>query len=135
MTNEKRALAVIACIILGLAILGYAATTEAATCIEGGNVTLTWTPNPEPDVAGYELHRSVSGVDGLYEKISGETLIPETTYVDSALPDGEYTPYYKLIAVDECGNRSAMSVASEGTVRHDTVAPSAPGAPAESVTP
>ena len=122
-------------ILVAAAVLFIYAIAHGATCIEAGNVTLIWQPNTEPDVAGYEVHRSVTGVNGAYLKISGDNLINETTFTDLNLPDGEYTPYYKLCAVDECGNRSLLSLPSAGTVRHDTIAPATPIAPTESVTP
>ena len=122
-------------LLVGVILLVGATIAQAADCIDNGNVTLTWNANPEPDVAGYEVYRSVTGLDGAYEKISGETLVADTTYTDSALPDGEYAPFYKLAAVDFVCNRSILSGASAGTVRHDTVAPSAPVAPVESITP
>ena len=127
--------AIVIMILAAAAVLFIHAIAIGATCIESGNVTLTWVANPESDILGYEVHRSVTGVDGAYEKISGEGLVADTTFVDRILPDGEYTPFYKVCAVDWCGNRSALSGPSEGTIRHDTVAPGVPVAPIESVTP
>ena len=75
-------------------------------------VPLDWNANPESDIQGYELYRS-SVVDGSYIKVNN--LITDTQYLDTEVTDGsEY--FYKLLAVDLCGNKSNLSLASEKTI-------------------
>jgi len=75
-------------------------------------VPLDWSANPESDIQGYELYRS-STIDGLFVKLND--LITDTQYLDTEVTDGsEY--FYKLLAVDLCGNKSNLSLASEKTI-------------------
>ncbi|KAF0220892.1 MAG: fibronectin I domain-containing [Geobacteraceae bacterium] len=65
-------------------------------------ITLEWSSNTEPDLAGYHVHRdSPNG----WVKLT-PTLLPGTAsnYRDSNLPNGTYT--YRLTAVDMVGNES-----------------------------
>ena len=129
--------------VLVLVVMAVPTIANAATCIKGGSVRLDWVPNPETDIQGYNVYRCIDDPNGLFVKISGTTPIGNPIYdgdsnivkiywVDVSLPDGEYTPYYKLSAVDECGNESVLSLPSAGEVRFDNVAPGAPVAPIES---
>ncbi len=59
-------------------------------------VKLTWTPNPESDIAGYVLYRALSAYS-TYSNISG--LIVNTAYTDSTAGNGT-NYFYKLQAVD-----------------------------------
>jgi parallel beta-helix repeat protein len=74
----------------------------------GGNtvVDLSWTPNTEPDLEGYNLYRaSVSG--GPYTKIN-TALISTWAYQDTGLAnDQEY--FYVITSVDQAGNESTHS--------------------------
>lgn len=60
-------------------------------------MVLIWAPNPEKDIAGYNIYRSTKqGSD--YEKINKE-LVRETTYSDTtAKPKEKY--YYVITAID-----------------------------------
>ena len=65
---------------------------------------LTWNPNSETDLAGYRVFRSDSA-NGDFRPISDRVIST------NALFDASYRPgqYYRVSAVDEFGNASAMS--------------------------
>jgi chitodextrinase len=67
-------------------------------------VSLSWTANAEPDVAGYVVLR-----DGVQI-----ATVPGTDYVDAGLDNGT-TYSYTLIAVDSSGNRSVGSAPADAT--------------------
>ena len=60
-----------------------------------GAVRLSWSPSPEPDVAGYIVYRAPEG--GSFERI-GSTTAPSTTYIDRAVTRGVYR--YAVTAED-----------------------------------
>jgi len=65
---------------------------------------LTWNPNPETDLAGYRVFRS--------DRANGDSRpISDRVISTNALFDPTYRPdqYYRVSAVDEFGNESAMS--------------------------
>jgi uncharacterized protein len=66
---------------------------------------LTWNPNTETDLAGYRVFRS-DNANGDFRPISDRVIST------NALFDPSYRPgqYYRVSAVDEFGNESAMSV-------------------------
>jgi len=87
------------------------------TAVRGeGRVDLTWTANPEPDLASYRLLRDGAEV----------AVIPAgaTTYADTGLVD-DRTYSYRLAAVDNHANRSAPSAAVDATPT-DLTPPAAP---------
>ena len=109
-------------IILVLAILAlFASPAYAAICVQSGSITLTWQANPEPDIDGYAVYVS-DVVDGEYG------FIGITGATDYAVSLGEGDHYFKLKAVDQCGNKSVFSDPSE-VVRIDTTPPGKPAAP------
>jgi subtilase family serine protease/flagellar hook assembly protein FlgD/fibronectin type 3 domain-containing protein len=105
---------------------GQAATVDAAVgdvvaparpsglvaTVEGSDVVLTWSANPEPDVTHYIVARDGARV----------ATAPEPTYRDVRRPNGSYE--YRVIAVDQAGNESPESAPAAATT---AVAP--PGAP------
>jgi chitodextrinase len=79
-----------------------------------GQVALTWTANPEPDLATYRVLRD--GVE--------VATVTGTSCTDSGLTnDATYT--YRLVAVDASGNRSAQSSPVSATPT-DLTPPAAP---------
>lgn len=94
-------------------MLSWPSATRADVYINQPHVTLSWAANPEPDVKGYEILRSNS-LDGDYVK-AHEGLITDTSWTDSEVTDGS-TYYYKLRAVDLCGNASGLSAPSDAVV-------------------
>jgi fibronectin type 3 domain-containing protein len=71
-----------------------------------GVVRLSWSPSPEPDVAGYIVYRAPAG--GGFERI-GSINAPGTTYADRTAPRG--TSRYVVTAQDNAArpNESARS--------------------------
>jgi len=69
-------------------------------------VTLNWANNPETNITGYNVYRSlVSG--GSYVKVNA-TLVPTSTYADMGLSNG--TPYFYVVrAVNDSGEESGNS--------------------------
>ncbi|MCA0144387.1 fibronectin type III domain-containing protein [Blastococcus sp. LR1] len=93
------------------------ATPTGLTAVRGdGEVFLSWTANPEPDLAAYRLFRD--GV--LVATVPGAT----TSYVDGGLTN-DTTYRYTLVAVDTHGNASVSSAAVPGTPT-DLGAPASP---------
>jgi fibronectin type 3 domain-containing protein len=65
---------------------------------------LTWSPNPETDLAGYRVFRS-DRANGDFRPIS-DRVISTNALFDPSYHEGQY---YRVSAVDEFGNESAMS--------------------------
>lgn len=80
---------------------GISATVESVR-----NVHLRWSANPEPDLAGYHVYRSLTAT-GTQTRLTG-TSIATNDFVDSAAPDSA-SLWYALSAVDATGNESARS--------------------------
>jgi hypothetical protein len=83
---------------------GFAATQGGTA----GEVVLSWYPNPDPDVAGYLLHRAAS--DGAQVLVSAPGA-QATTWTDSDRPNGEWR--YFLAATDRQGH---VGLAASATV-------------------
>jgi hypothetical protein len=79
-------------------------------------VSLAWSANPEADVQGYEVHRSTS-YGGPYAK-AHTGVIAGTSWADSTVSVGSIY-YYRLRAVDVCGNLSAFSAPSGAMIISD----------------
>jgi hypothetical protein len=89
----------------GLEVVGIAATNGAPASVE-----LTWTINTEPDLAGYNVHRSEQA-DAPGEKLNSELLLVPT-FRDMSLTAGK-SYFYRVGAVDRSGNESPLSSAVE----------------------
>jgi fibronectin type 3 domain-containing protein len=76
-------------------------------------VELTWTINTEPDLAGYNVYRSDEG-DTPGQKLNSETLLVPTFRDISVVPGKSY--FYRVRAVDQSGNESALSPTVEAQV-------------------
>jgi len=72
-----------------------AAPTNLAAIASRGEVRLSWTPSTAPDVATYVIYRATRG--GQYVRI-GSVRPPATTFVDRAVPPGQYR--YAVTAQD-----------------------------------
>ena len=85
--------------------------------------TLTWNKNLEPDVAKYNIYRSVGAAP---VRVAGNlhASVPATlaTYVDTITTDGDY--FYGITAVDTANNESLLSATVHKVV--DLVPPSQP---------
>jgi len=116
----------VACIFEGICSGGSGDTTPplAPTGISatGGDnlVTLTWNPNNETDLAGYNIYRSDTAQNG-YLKINS-TLVNSSLYTDnSVLANSTY--YYVISAVDNAANESTMSSEVFATTNEGTTPP------------
>ncbi len=96
---------------------GYAGSTSAAL-IQAVNssshsASLAWTASTSANVAGYNVYRGAAQ-SGPYTKLN-PSLIPGTTYTDSAVQAGQIY-YYVCTAVDTSGNESAYSNVAQATI-------------------
>ncbi len=75
----------------------------------GGQVSLTWNPNSEPDLAGYNVYRATSpGVSVNGTPVNGGTLVSGTSFTDTGVSGGtDY--YYVVTAIDQSSNASTAS--------------------------
>ena len=72
-----------------------------------GSVTLTWTANREPDLAGYKVY--VGTASGTYSFPGSAFVIGKvTSYTVSNLPMGQ-TYFFAISAYDSAGNESLLS--------------------------
>jgi Tol biopolymer transport system component len=69
----------------------------------GSNVNLSWTPNTEPDLAGYHVYR---GTAQGWVKLTTSPMM-STVFSDTNLMNGTYS--YRVTAVDSAGNESPHS--------------------------
>jgi hypothetical protein len=79
------------------------------------SIMLTWDVNPEDDVKGYNIYRSVDpDEDDWGEPVNGYRLVEDQTFEDEEL--NELTIYhYTITAVDEVPNESEFSIVVTGT--------------------
>lgn len=85
-----------------------AAPTGLTATASAGTVTLAWTAPADADVISYSLLRDNG--DGVFNTIARN--LTSTFIVDNtALPKVNYT--YKVVAYDNCGNRSAASATAQ----------------------
>ena len=85
-----------------------AAPTGLTATASAGTVTLAWTAPADADVISYSLLRDNG--DGVFNTIARN--LTSTSIVDNtALPKVNYT--YKVVAYDNCGNRSAASATAQ----------------------
>jgi len=84
--------------------------------VASGRIALFWSPNSEPDLAGYILYRSA---DPNLAKDKWNVITPavftKITFTDTNVETGK-TYYYYLRAVDNAGNKSDPSQVVSGTV-------------------
>jgi len=83
-----------------------AAPTGLAATAGNGQVSLNWSDNGEPDLAGYNIYRATAA-GGPYTQING-ALLTASDYLDSAVVNGT-TYYYVVAAVDTGSNQSGYS--------------------------
>jgi fibronectin type 3 domain-containing protein len=76
-------------------------------------VDLTWAPNLEQDLAGYNVYRHESGTAA--QKINGE-LVKTPSFRDDKVEAGRQY-FYSVSAVDERGNESGRSEDASETVK------------------
>lgn len=74
---------------------------------EGAAIRVRWSPNAEPDVAGYVVYRAFQSTTQPSRITS--TLVSTNEYLDNGVPAGTEIVWYEVSAVDESGNESARS--------------------------
>lgn len=82
----------------------------------GNSLTLSWSANSEPNLAGYNVYRSTSA-GGTYTKVNGAP-ITVTSYYDNNNGSGlaeAVTYYYRITAANTAGLESAQSAYVSGT--------------------
>lgn len=89
----------------------------------GTSLELSWQPNTEPDLSGYNVYRSTTSGTG-YTRINAGP-VAGTRYTDTGLAAGT-TYYYVVRAVDAAGQESGNSNEASGA---PTVAPPPPAPP------
>src|SRR5437016_10904640 len=75
-------------------------------------IDLTWTPNTEPDLAGYNIYRRTEGQQAM--KINSDLMKTPASRDSAVQPGTKY--FYSVSAVDLRGNESAHSQESSETV-------------------
>ena len=78
-------------------------------------IDLSWAPNTESDLAGYNVYRHEEGTEPM--KINSE-LVKAPTYRDAAVQTG-HRYFYSVTAVDLRGNESVRSTEASETVPRD----------------
>jgi hypothetical protein len=82
-----------------------AIVTEPGVPSQVGPTELSWEPNTEPDLAGYNLYRSEAG--GPPRRLNNQLLTSPAFRDESVKPGIAYT--YSVTAIDQSGNESARS--------------------------
>ena len=82
------------------------------------DVSLKWTANTEPDLAGYNVYRSGSA-GGTFTKLN-QTPLSATSFSDAEAPKGVVS-YYWIEAVDTLGNKSLPGVANAAAIAQSSV--------------
>ncbi|HHD56725.1 MAG TPA: hypothetical protein ENK89_03475, partial [Desulfobulbaceae bacterium] len=83
-------------------------------------ISLSWQPNPEPDIDHYEIYRGTIA-DDIRTKI--KTIGPEKTTYTDMVPADSRTYWYRIRAVDQDGLTGAWSAVVHATTKHPPVQP------------
>lgn len=81
-----------------------AAPLNVSVSVKGDQVTVAWTSNSEIDLANYRVYRGVN--DGA---LALESACAQPRYVDTITESGLLDLAYRVSAVDESDNESALS--------------------------
>jgi hypothetical protein len=101
-----------------------AAPIEVEIVPDTARLIVQWKPNPEADILGYKIYRSVKGDETALSLLTAD-YFSEARFIDS-LPVNAINAFsYKVIAVDSSGNESALS-AMATNVMIDITPPKAP---------
>jgi N-acetylneuraminic acid mutarotase len=88
-----------------------AAPQNVSAAAGDSQVSLTWSANTEPDLAGYNVYRSTSLPVATTSPLNGGTLLTSAGYTDTGLQNGT-TYYYVVQAVDTSGNKASSGAVS-----------------------
>jgi fibronectin type 3 domain-containing protein len=80
----------------------------AVADVEAGAIDLSWSPDADPDLAGYSVYRRVAGSTTPAERVSGGELLSNPAWRDLS-PRSGLVYAYSVSAVDQTGNESARS--------------------------
>ncbi|MCL7488877.1 MAG: Ig-like domain-containing protein [Desulfobulbaceae bacterium] len=94
------------------------APTGLAAEVDNNNVSLSWNPNPEIDLAGYNIYRRTSETD--WRKIN-ITPVAASSYIDAGLKNGAYV--YRVTAVNSADIESSPSNESSAMIEQQLPAP------------
>ena len=86
--------------------------------LDGEALFLTWLPNLESDLAGYQVYRATSETtpDSLWEQVNRRMLSSrDTSWRDLDCEAGQ-PYYYRITALDDAGNQSDRSDVYQGVV-------------------
>jgi hypothetical protein len=103
-----------------------AAPNAFAAVSEADGVHLSWAANTEPDLAGYNVYRSING--GIVSRINN-TLVIANSYVDTTAPSDPQGLAYEVSAVDARGNESARTLTTRIGILTSTSLALQPGYP------
>src|SRR5262249_56483341 len=104
-----------------------AGPTGTTAALEGAaRVHVRWSPNAEPDLAGYQVYRAFTS-GGPYARLTGSLLVAND-FVDASAPD-TLALWYAVTAVDASGNESARGSAVRLFLRAAGIQPSHPSTP------
>ena len=89
-----------------------AAPSGVSATAGDGRVSLTWTANTDPDLAGYKVYRSASlPVSTAGTPVSGGSLLTTPSFTDTTVTNG-VTYHYVVQAVDGSGNAASAAPVS-----------------------
>jgi fibronectin type 3 domain-containing protein len=86
-----------------------AAPSGLSAAVSSTAITLDWADNGEPDLAGYNVYRAISG-QPTFTKLNG-ALLTASTYRDTTAAGGQ-TYDYRVTAVDTSANESQPATAT-----------------------
>jgi fibronectin type 3 domain-containing protein len=98
-----------------------AAPTGLTAMAGNAQVTLDWTDNPEPDLAGYNVYRSTTS-GGPFATPLNNPLLTASNYTDNSAANGT-TYYYVATAADASANESVDSAQVSATPTAPNTAP------------
>lgn len=87
------------------------APVNLSVSVKGDLVTVAWRENSELDLASYRVYRTVNTQDMALASSSDQA-----RYVDTIEQSGLFNLSYRVTAIDESGNESALSAVVEVTV-------------------
>jgi len=95
--------------------VGYVSVPTGLEATGGASaVLLSWNPNPEPHLAGYNVYRDTRA-DGTFTGKLNTDLLPQPSYIDETASAGVLY-HYKVAAVSLQGSESAKSESASASI-------------------